>query len=77
MKRNNKTTQSNYKTLFKTQHTTNNPFYLCNERKKENSLITQMQQSNKELLINNSLFAAALKCDPHAVWGITSQIRIA
>ena len=77
MKIDNTNNQSNYKSLFKRQNTINNPFYIDIAQENKNTLITQMQQSNKDILRNNSLFAAALKCDPYAVWGITSQIRIA
>ncbi|MEW5818780.1 MAG: hypothetical protein AB1782_01190 [Cyanobacteriota bacterium] len=41
---------------------------------KGSSLIEQLNNDNCK---NNAFLAAALKRDPYAVWGITSQIRIA
>ena len=45
-------------------------------KKTGSSLLNQLQSANIYTIMSNSLFAAAVKGDPYAVWGITSQIRI-
>jgi hypothetical protein len=66
----------------KSSHSRNNPFVNSqktniNHALKEKNVVNILKKSSQSEINRNAFLNAAFNCDPSAVYGMTSQIRIA